>query len=74
MDTFLKGTGAVVVVVALVMLLAVLLAYPVMWGWNATMPYLFGFKTISLMQAFWLQFLAGVFFKGSNPSPSTKSK
>lgn len=50
-------------IIGLVAGIGLLLAFPVKWTWNYTMPYLFGFKTIGWSQAWCLNFLVGYLLK-----------
>lgn len=43
--------------------LGLLLAWPIKWTWNATMPYLFALPTITWGKAWCLNFLAGCLLK-----------
>lgn len=61
MDKFLVVVGAI----ALVMGVAFLTGWITMIAWNATMPYLFTLPTISFMQGFWLNALAGMLLKSN---------
>ncbi len=70
MDKFLQVVGAVVLVAIAVVGLSLLMALPTEWAWNVTMPYLFGWKPISLLRAFALNVLAGMLVKSSLSSPS----
>jgi len=40
-----------------------LLAFPIKWTWNATMPYLFSLPTITWGKAWCLNFLTGCLIK-----------
>lgn len=59
------GVGAGLVIVGMLVGIALLTGWITMLGWNATMPYLFGLKTITYMQGFWLNVLGGLLFKSS---------
>lgn len=48
---------------ALVIIMAVITACPTMLAWNYVMPYLFGLKEISVLQAIALNFLAILLIK-----------
>lgn len=50
-------------VLALYASLGLLLAFPIKWCWNYTMPIIFGFSTINWGQAWCLNFLAGCLIK-----------
>ncbi|KKN03246.1 hypothetical protein LCGC14_1109580 [marine sediment metagenome] len=59
---------AVVVLVGVVVLLAtmgLLLAFPIKWTWNYTMPMLFNLGTITWGQAWCLHFLTGCLIKAT---------
>lgn len=58
---FIFGLGTF----ALIIITAVITAYPTMWAWNYVMPYLFGLKEISVLQAIALSFLASSLIKSS---------
>ena len=55
----------VIGIVFVVAVLSLLLALPIKWCWNYTMPYIFGLIKINWLQAWCLSFLSGVFFKTS---------
>ena len=57
----LAGIGVIVVVVGI----GVLTAWPIKWTWNATMPYLFSWPTITWGKAWCLYFLAGCLIRSS---------
>lgn len=59
-------------IVALVLALDMLLAYPVMWLWNAVIPSLFGLKEIVWREAFFLLLLCSFLFKGYSSSYRSK--
>lgn len=61
MKTLLTVLGAV----ALVVILALLFAFPTMWLWNWLMPTIFGLIKISVWQAWGINALCGMLFKGS---------
>ena len=46
--------------------IGLLLAFPIMWCWNYTIPTLFGIKVITWGQAWCLNFLAGCLIKSNN--------
>ena len=52
--------------VAVVFILSILLALPVMWLWNYLMPDIFGLKEIGFWQSFCLLLMCGFLFKSSN--------
>jgi hypothetical protein len=57
-------------VIALVIIVAFLLAFPTMWLWNYLMPVIFGLIKISFWQALAMNLLCGFLFK----STSSRSK
>lgn len=46
--------------------LSILLAYPVKWLWNSTLPELFGFKEIGVWMAWKISILSALLVKGFN--------
>jgi hypothetical protein len=59
---------AVLAVIGLVVTIAgvgLLMAFPIMWCWNYTLPVLFGIKCITWGQAWCLHFLAGMLIKST---------
>ena len=50
-----------------------LLAFPIKWTWNATMPYIFVLPTITWGKAWCLHFLCGCLIKAAQTN-KTKSK
>lgn len=70
-ETVGKWVCALIVGLAIVFVFAVLVAFPVMWLWNWVMPDIFGLPVITFWQAFGLNLLCGLFFRGVN---STKKK
>ena len=65
-ETIVVGTMAVFGVIVVVAGLGLLLAFPIKWTWNATMPYLFGLSTLTWGKAWCLHFLTGCLIKSSN--------
>jgi len=60
-------TLAILLVAALVILLvAIIIGFPVMWLWNWLMPTLFGLTKITFWQAWGLSVLCGFLFKSTN--------
>ncbi len=56
--------------IAVLLLVAALLALPVMLLWNWLMPDIFGLTTVTFWQALGLSMLAGCLTKGSSSSSS----
>jgi protein-S-isoprenylcysteine O-methyltransferase Ste14 len=69
LENIVKIVGLVVVGVVVIIIGAVLTAFPVMLMWNYLMPVVFGLKTISFGQALILSLLCSTLFK-SSPSSS----
>lgn len=67
---FASIVSVVITVILLAFLISLILALPVMWLWNATLPEMFGFKEIGLWMAWKLAFLSSLLFKSSNVSTS----
>lgn len=61
MEMFIKFLG----VIALIVIIAVILSFPVMWLWNWLMPVIFGLIKITVWQALGLSLLCGLLFKSS---------
>ncbi len=65
--------AGVVIVLTVIILgagISLLLAFPVKWTWNATMPYLFSWPVLTWGKAWCLMFLATCLIKGSSSSSS----
>ena len=65
MDKVFVTVTAGLAVVAMIVLLALLTGWITMLCWNYTLPYLFGFKSITYLQGICLNILGGMFFKSS---------
>lgn len=65
MDKILIGASAFVGVLIAIAGIGVLLAFPIKWCWNYTMPALFGIQAITWGQAWCLNFLAGCLIKAT---------
>lgn len=63
MDSLTKAIGVVVVAVGIAFILSVILALPVMWLWNSTLPELFKLNEISLWMAWKISLLCSFLFK-----------
>lgn len=62
--------AALLLIVAFVVAFGLLLSLPVMWLWNWLLPGLFGFKTLTWLQAWGLLVLCGFLFKSASASAS----
>jgi hypothetical protein len=60
--------AAFVAAIATLIGLSLIMALPTMWLWDWLMPELFGLKTITLFQAWGVNFLCGMLFKSHNNS------
>ena len=65
MDEIFIGVFAVIGMIGIIAGLGLLLAFPIKWCWNYTMPMLFGLNVITWGQAWCLHFLAGCLIKAS---------
>lgn len=65
MEKTLTVVFAVIGTVGIVAGIGLLLAFPIKWCWNYTMPMLFGLQTITWGHAWCLNFLAGCLIKAS---------
>lgn len=68
-DKMIKVVTVIVAIPALLfglLLLALLLAWPLELAWNYVVPYLFGLKEVTLLQAFALSFVSSTLFKSSS--------
>ena len=59
METLIKVVGIFTIGFVIGIAISFLLAFPVKWTWNYTMPYLFNFREINVLHAWCLVFLAG---------------
>lgn len=66
METIVKILVAFLMVVAV----ALLMGFPVMWLWNYVMPDIFGLKQITFYQAIGINLLCSILFKNSSSKNS----
>lgn len=52
--------------IAFVVIVAAIFALVTQWAWNTVMPSVFGLPTVTLLQAFALNLLAGALIKSNN--------
>jgi hypothetical protein len=64
----MQTVAAFVAVVATLIGLSLIMALPTMLLWDWLMPELFGLKTVTLFQAWGLNFLCGMLFKSHTSS------
>lgn len=65
-DVIEKVVGCTVLVITAIAVIAgvgLLLAFPIKWTWNVTMPYLFGWPVLTWGKAWCLNFLTGCLLK-----------
>ena len=68
MELFTKimfGLFAVIGVIVVAAGVGLLLAWPIKWTWNTTMPYLFGLPMLTWGKAWCLNFLCGCLIRSS---------
>lgn len=63
MDDLLTFVLTVISIVVVAAAFGLLIAFPVMWCWNATMPYIFSLPAITWGKAWCLMFLANILLK-----------
>ena len=64
MNNIIKAISELFTSVAAIFLTsAIIFTLPIMWCWNYVIPYLFGLKTIGLLQAFCLSILSTILIK-----------
>lgn len=64
-EKFMLGLGTFVAGIAVITVACLLMAYPVKWCWNYTMPYLFHLPEIGALQGFCLNLLGTRLFKAT---------
>jgi hypothetical protein len=65
MENVIAGIGVGVAALAIIVAVALLTGWITMLCWNYTLPYLFGFKTITYLQGFALNILSGMLLKST---------
>ena len=63
MEKVIAGITLAVGAIALAAIFGLLVAFPLMWSWNYTIPCIFGLHTINWGQAWCLNFIAGILIK-----------
>jgi hypothetical protein len=61
----MKALEAFLIVIGLLLLSAIILAFPTMWLWNWLMPKLFSLSQIDLYEAMGINFLTNILFKSN---------
>jgi len=69
MNTLIKTFGGFIGIIVTLLLVVMAITIPFMLAWNYVMPYLFGFKTLSILESFCLCIVTNVLFKAP---PSNK--
>lgn len=72
MEVFTKACAYIVLGFIMLAVLALLVAYPTKWCWNASIAPIFHLQEIDALQAWCLCWCGGMFFKGTNPTPTRK--
>jgi hypothetical protein len=72
MENVIDGFSLIVGVLVLAVLLSFVLSIPVWVLWNAVVPVVFGFKVVTLFQAWQLSLLSSLLFKGTSTSSGKK--
>ena len=70
MEKVLVAFFAVIGIIAVAAGIGLVLAFPIKWCWNYTMPMLFELNTITWGQAWCLNFLAGCLIKATQTNNS----
>lgn len=72
-DNSFLTTAMVGIIVAIISAaLGLVVAFPVMWLWNAVIPAIFGLPTITWLQALCLYVLCSTLFKSHSSSSNSK--
>ena len=71
-EKLLLGIGIGVLAISIIAIVSLIAAIPTYFLWNWLMPAIFNIKVITFWQAWGLNFLAGILFKNSNSSSSSK--
>jgi len=73
MEKILIAVFAIIGVIALVAIFGLVLAFPIKWCWNYTMPFLFSLHKITWGHAWCLNFLAGCLIKASQTNTNNNN-
>ncbi len=75
MEKFLTSLILMIGMIVLIILFSAFMAFPTMWLWNGTLIAVFPtIKAITFWQAWGLNILGGILFRGSNTATNTSSK
>lgn len=70
MDNLIKFLVIILVTCGAIFLFGIILAFPLEWSWNYTMPYLFSLKTITWQQSYCLIIITSILIKSSSSNKS----
>lgn len=65
MEIFIRLIGTAIVGLFMIILIAFLVGFPVMWLWNWLMPAIFGLVQINIWKAIGLNLLCGLLIRSS---------
>ena len=65
MNKAFENLGKFILIIMVASCVGLILAWPIMWTWNATVPLIFGLIKITWAQAWCLNFLAGCLIQSS---------
>lgn len=68
MEGFVKGLVLVITFMAIVVLMGLFMAWPVMLLWNWLIPSIFGLKVLTFWEAWGVMMLSSFLFKSSSSS------
>ena len=66
------GIGIGILAIGIVAIVSIVAAIPTYFLWNWLMPEIFAIKAITFWQAWGINFLAGILFKNSSSSKSSR--
>ena len=72
MEDFLEAVASIVIAVVVILLFSFVFAWFTMLLWNWLIPIIFGLTTITFWQAFGLNLLSGLLFRGSHNTNTKK--
>ena len=65
MDNIIETIGSVLAAILMIVLVALILGFPLMWLWNWLMPGIFNLPEITFWQALGLNALSAILFKST---------
>ena len=63
MNNIIETTGSIISAILLIVLVAAILGFPLMWLWNGLMPSIFSLPEITFWQALGLNALSAILIK-----------